>query len=75
MWLYIDYLRDLLRLMLVIVLAILTLAALPFVFLRIVEVLTGQDGEPRITASYWAERGYDTTGNSLPPVADGKEKP
>lgn len=70
MWLYIDYLRDLLRLMLVIVLAILTLSALPFVFLRIVEVLTGQDSEPRVNAAYWAERGYDTTGNSLPPVAD-----
>lgn len=70
MWLLFDYLRDLVRFMLVIVLAILTLAALPFVFLRVAEVLTGQDGEPRITASYWAERGYDTTGNSLPPVAD-----
>lgn len=75
MWLYIDYLRDLLRLMLVIVLAILTLASLPFVLLRVAEVLTGQDDEPRITASYWAERGYDTTQNTLPPVADGKEKP
>lgn len=70
MWLLFDCLRDVLRFMLVIVLAILTLSALPFVFLRIVEVLTGQDSEPRVNAAYWAERGYDTTGNSLPPVAD-----
>lgn len=47
------------------------LAASPFVVARAVEVMSGQDDEPRVDAAYWAERGYDTTNNSLPPVTDG----
>lgn len=47
------------------------LAASPFVVARAVEVMSGQDDEPRVDAVYWAERGYDTTQNSLPPVTDG----
>lgn len=50
------------------------LAASPFVVARAVEVMSGQDDEPRVDAAYWAERGYDTTNNSLPPVTDGKER-
>ncbi len=48
------------------------LAASPFVVARAVEVMSGQDDEPRVDAAYWAERGYDTTQNSLPPVTDGQ---
>ena len=48
------------------------LAASPFVVARAVEVMSGQDDEPRVDAAYWAERGYDTTNNSLPPVTDGQ---
>lgn len=48
------------------------LAASPFVLERVAEVMSGQDDEPRVDATYWAERGYDTTQNSLPPVADGE---
>lgn len=47
------------------------LAASPFVVARAYDVMTGQDDEPRVDAAYWAERGYDTTQNSLPPVTDG----
>ena len=48
------------------------LAASPFVLERAYDVMTGQDDEPRVDAEYWAERGYDTTNNSLPPVTDGQ---
>lgn len=48
------------------------LAASPFVVARAVEVMSGQDDEPRVDAAFWAERGYDTTNNSLPPVTDGQ---
>lgn len=46
------------------------LAASPFVLERVAEVMSGQDDEPCVDAAYWAERGYDTTNNSLPPVTD-----
>ena len=46
------------------------LAASPFVVERVAEVMSGQDDEPRVDAEYWAERGYDTIQNSLPPVAE-----
>ena len=46
------------------------LAASPFVLERVAEVMSGQDDEPRVDAAFWAERGYDTTNNSLPPVTD-----
>ena len=48
------------------------LAASPFVLERVAEVMSGQDDEPRADAAYWAQRGYDTTNNSLPPVTDGQ---
>ena len=75
MCLFLDCLRDVLRFFALLVAALLVLASVPFVAGRVADVLTGQDGEPRVNAAYWAERGYDTTENSLPPVADGKEKP
>ena len=66
-----DLMEALQRLALVIVVLV-ALAASPFVVARAVEVMSGQDDEPRVDAAYWAERGYDTTRNSLPPVTDGQ---
>lgn len=65
-----DFMEALERLALGIAVLV-ALAASPFVVARAVEVMSGQDDEPRVDAAYWAERGYDTTNNSLPPVTDG----
>ena len=65
-----DFMEALVRLALVIVVLV-ALAASPFVLERVAEVMSGQDDEPRMDAEYWAERGYDTMQNSLPPVTDG----
>lgn len=66
-----DFMEAMERVGLVIVVLV-ALAASPFVLERAYDVMTGQDEEPRVDATYWAERGYDTTQNSLPPVADGE---
>lgn len=66
-----DFMEALQRLALGIAVLV-ALAASPFVVARAVEVMSGQDDEPRVDAAYWAERGYDTTNNSLPPVTDGQ---
>lgn len=66
-----DVLLDALQRLALGIAVLVALAASPFVVARAVEVMSGQDDEPRVDAAYWAERGYDTTNNSLPPVTDG----
>lgn len=66
-----DVLLDALQRLALVIAVLVALAASPFVVERVAEVMSGQDDEPRVDAEYWAERGYDTTNNSLPPVTDG----
>lgn len=66
-----DVLLDALQRLALGIAVLVALAASPFVVARAVEVMSGQDDEPRVDAAFWAERGYDTTNNSLPPVTDG----
>lgn len=67
-----DVLLDALQRLALGIAVLVALAASPFVLERVAEVMSGQDDEPRVDAAYWAERGYDTTNNSLPPVTDGQ---
>ena len=67
-----DVLLDALQRLALGLAVLVALAASPFVLERVAEVMSGQDDEPRVDAEYWAERGYDTTNNSLPPVTDGQ---
>lgn len=67
-----DVLLEALQRLALVIAVLVALAASPFVVARAVEVMSGQDDEPRVDAAYWAERGYDTTNNSLPPVTDGQ---
>lgn len=66
-----DVLLDALQRLALGLAVLVALAASPFVLERVAEVMSGQDDEPRVDAAFWAERGYDTTNNSLPPVTDG----
>lgn len=66
-----DVLLDALQRLALVIVVLVALAASPFVLERVAEVMSGQDDEPRVDAAYWAQRGYDTTQNSLPPVTDG----
>ena len=67
-----DVLLDALQRLALGLAVLVALAASPFVLERVAEVMSGQDDEPRVDAAYWAQRGYDTTNNSLPPVTDGQ---
>ena len=67
-----DVLLDALQRLALGLAVLVALAASPFVLERVAEVMSGQDDEPRVDAAFWAERGYDTTNNSLPPVTDGQ---
>lgn len=67
-----DVLLEALQRLALVIVVLVALAASPFVLERVAEVMSGQDDEPRVDAAYWAERGYDTTNNSLPPVTDGQ---
>lgn len=67
-----DVLLDALQRLALGLAVLVALAASPFVLERVAEVMSGQDDEPRMDAAFWAERGYDTTNNSLPPVTDGQ---
>ena len=67
-----DVLLDALQRLALGLAVLVALTASPFVLERVAEVMSGQDDEPRVDAAYWAQRGYDTTNNSLPPVTDGQ---
>lgn len=68
-----DILLEAMRKAAIALAVLIAIAASPFVLARVYDVMTGRDAEPRITAEYWAERGYDTVGNSLPPTCEGEE--
>ena len=67
-----DVLLDALQRLALGLAVLVALAASPFVLERVAEVMSGQDDEPRVDAADWAQRGYDTKNNSLPPVTYGQ---
>lgn len=68
-----DILLEALQKAAIVLAVLIAVAASPFVMARVYDVMTGRDAEPRVTAEYWAERGYDTAGNTLPPTCEGEE--